>query len=285
MVSRNQTKKETNMNMLKCKTAFLAMAVLAFAPAFSHGQVVSNLDDLHYWGTGPNRAALVVDWADGNRLAWGFNFSGNITVADMLAAIAAAADSGLYYRGDSATTFGLSIFGIGYRAGSAPFGVTGAVDHTGNPVTPVFVAGFSDTSTSPAGTEAPTTSTLAAPANAGDFYAEGWFDNGFWSFAISSPNNSTDYTVFSAEPYYTFPSLSGPDQWSLTFGLSSITVTDQGWYAFTFNKDFSGSSEPTGAPIAAVPEPGALWLSLLAAALLAGPRLAKTHGIARVHPD
>ena len=77
---------------LRCAAVFLATAFAAHAvPPFS-------LDSIERWtGSGPNRAALIVDWHDGTRphaLAWGFRFETGATGLDMLNAVTAA-DPGL----------------------------------------------------------------------------------------------------------------------------------------------------------------------------------------------
>jgi hypothetical protein len=70
------------------------MAALAFAAAAWNGnaQLVGSFDDIDYWvGTGPNRAALVIQWNDDispGALAWGYRWSGNATGLDMINAVA-----------------------------------------------------------------------------------------------------------------------------------------------------------------------------------------------------
>lgn len=55
--------------------------------------------------------------------------------------VLAAKDPSLFLRVDSETSFGMSVFGIGYE-NSGSFGVSGAEDTAGEPVTPAFTDGF-----------------------------------------------------------------------------------------------------------------------------------------------
>ena len=51
-------------------------------------------DDIQYWvGNGSNKAALVIEWHDGNRpdaMVWGYRWDGEATGHDMIVAIAQA---------------------------------------------------------------------------------------------------------------------------------------------------------------------------------------------------
>jgi hypothetical protein len=75
--------------MKKTLMAALALAALAWN---GNAQVVGSFDDIQYWvGTGPNKAALVIQWNDDispGALAWGYRWSGNSTGLQMLNAIA-----------------------------------------------------------------------------------------------------------------------------------------------------------------------------------------------------
>src|SRR5690606_17083920 len=75
-----------------------------------------SLDDIEFWaGSGSQRAALVIDWNDGNgpeSLVWGFQWDGIATGLDMLQAVVAA-DPRLYaHFGEFA--WGTATLGIGY---------------------------------------------------------------------------------------------------------------------------------------------------------------------------
>ncbi len=236
------------------KKSFFMLLVLACWAGKSWGQFVANLDDLNYWGSGNNTSAFVVYWNDSkspDALAWGYKWDGTQTVYDMLVFLAHN-DPRLFARIDSATSFGAAIFGIGYQTGSAPFGVTGAVDTAGNPVTPGFTAGINDLNTNPAVTEAPLSSTTAAPANAADRYVEGFNDNGYWELFHSG----TD--AFNLQPSYTLPTT-----WTSSWVGASITLVNNGWAAFSITQPDFTSNPPTAAVVAAIPEPSVGLLAFL----------------------
>lgn len=78
--------------MKKVTTALIALLGLV---AFDlQGQTVGNFDDIQFWtGSGTNRAALVLQWNDGETpasLAWGYRWNGAATGFDMITAIAGA---------------------------------------------------------------------------------------------------------------------------------------------------------------------------------------------------
>ncbi|MDD5201456.1 MAG: PEP-CTERM sorting domain-containing protein [Terrimicrobiaceae bacterium] len=237
------------MKLNRLKQATLAAFATAVLLASACGQVVvTSVNDLHYWGTGSNHSALVISWNDGkanSTVAWGYSWNGSAKVADMVLALATA-DPHLFTRIDSATGFGLGIFGLGYDAnGNSVFSVTGAVDSSGNPTTPVFTTGISDMNTDPTKVQAPFSSINAASGEAADHYAEGWFDRGFWGFYTGG-----------ASPTY-------PVSWTDAMdGVSGTTLVDNGWFALSFsNPDFT--SNLPGAAVAAVPEPATLVLAAI----------------------
>ncbi len=251
------------MNIKQKITALLTAAVFSLTATLSHSQVVANLDDLHYWGSGTNRIGFVAYWDDSktpNGLAWGYKWSGTKTVADMLLDLAAAADSRLFLRIDSSTPFGLALFGVGYQTGNATFGVSGAKDPAGNPVTPIFTSGVDDLNTS-LSTEAPSSSISANPANSVDRYQEGWLDNGYWEL-FHSGNSST-----TLDPSYTFPTT-----WTSSWVGSSLTLVNDAWVAYTKSKPDYSPNSPTTDVVAAVPEPGSVVLILLGLGALAHRR-------------
>lgn len=68
-------------------------ALLALSVSGLHAQaLVDGFDDIRFWaGSGTNRAALVLQWNDGDSptsLAWGFRWNGQATGLQMLTAIA-----------------------------------------------------------------------------------------------------------------------------------------------------------------------------------------------------
>ena len=74
-------------------------------------------DDIQYWvGTGSNKAALVIEWHDGNRpdaMVWGYRWDGEATGHDMIVAIAQA-DPRLVLLTQYTGWMGYTIDGIGY---------------------------------------------------------------------------------------------------------------------------------------------------------------------------
>ncbi|MGH8047129.1 MAG: hypothetical protein ACREKL_07775 [Chthoniobacterales bacterium] len=230
--------------------ALAALAAITFIAA-ARGQAVTGFSDLNFWGSGPNRSALVINWSDGKSnqtIAWGYSWSGATTVADMLFALVNA-DPRLFARIDSATQFGPGIFGIGYDTnGNGSFSVIGAQDTLGNPTTPVFTSGISNMNTNPNTTQAPLSSTTAAPGDAADHYLEGWFDNGFWELL-----NGT------VAPTY-------PVTWTSSFdGASGTMLVNDGWFALSITDPDFNSHIPGPAMAAPVPEPGVIVLLAIGA--------------------
>ena len=74
-------------------------------------------DDIQYWvGNGSNKAALVIEWHDGNRpdaMVWGYRWDGEATGHDMIVAIAKA-DQKLLLLTQYTGWMGYTIDGIGY---------------------------------------------------------------------------------------------------------------------------------------------------------------------------
>src|SRR2546423_15577948 len=78
-----------------------------------------SLDDIQFWvGSGSNRAALAIDWADDSiqppSLVWGYRWNGTAHGSDMLTAIVAA-DPGLFAK-LGASSANRAVYGIGYDA-------------------------------------------------------------------------------------------------------------------------------------------------------------------------
>mgnify|MGYP000523306334 CR=1 FL=1 len=243
------------MNRILALLATAAFAALPVQPL--PAGLVMNFDDIQFWaGSGSNRTALVIDWNDGTSpesLAWGYRWSGAApTVFEMLAGLAGAG-SGIHLRIDSATNLGPGIFGLGYQVGNTPFGVSGAVDATGNATIPVFSGGISDTNTANNSTQAPLSSTAAGPGQPGDHYKEGWFDNGFWELL----DGTTGFT------------LTG--NWTPNFLGATAPAVDDGWFAFSITEPDYDSIVPDR-PFAAVPEPSAALLAGLGLLVTAARR-------------
>jgi len=238
------------------QAAFAALVALTLlTPAF--GQTVTDFSNLNYWGSGTNHSGLVISWNDGKTnasIAWGFSWSSGttVTVADMLLAVASA-DPRLFARIDSATGFGLGIYGLGYDAnGNGSFSVTGAENASGNSTIPVFINGISDMNTNSSSVQAPPSSANASPSEAADHYVEGWIDNGYWEFFIGGI--STSY----------------PATWTSSMtGASSTDLANNGWYAFSITTPDYSSNLPGAATAAAVPEPSSVALLAISGLTLA----------------
>ncbi|MGB8166365.1 MAG: hypothetical protein WCF18_02670 [Chthoniobacteraceae bacterium] len=215
-----------------------ALRFILFATLLATGAAaaatVASFDDITYWvGTGPNRAALIIDWNDnlpaggasGESLAWGFRWSAGAspTGIDMIRAIADAdprLQLSIVPRGLGGTPFD-TVFGLYY-------------DLDGDGGTPTF---------DPVGEE-------GSSSDSSDHFAEGWIIKGYWA-------------------YFTGPSGQTQPTWTLSLGGAHLrTLTNNAWDGWSFD-DFSGSSSPPpGLAVAALPEPGCGLLLVLGAAML-----------------
>ncbi len=247
------------MNIKKILFAVLTLFIVSFTHASAQ---VTSLNDLNYWGTGANRAGFVIAWNDGkpnDTLAWGYQWDGALNFTDMVYFLAAN-DPNLFLRLDSVTGFGTSIFGVGYQTTSTPFAVTGAEDTLGNPVVPTFTAGINDMNIT-AGTDAPLSSSGAAPLNAFDHYVEAWNDNGFWELFFHGTDSFTPTA-----------SVSYPATWQSSWlGASGTPLVNDGWYALSisepdYTSNIPGSAIPALQPTP-IPEPRAYAMMLLGAVL------------------
>jgi hypothetical protein len=187
-----------------------------------------SFDDIQYWvGAGANRAALVIDWSDTSAqpaaLVWGFRWDGDVTGQQMLNAVVAA-DTRLFAKisddSDSQATYAL-----GYDANNnGQFGAHNSKPPLFQPV--VFDSlGFSF--------EGPDDN--AVVTEPGDYYAEGWFDSGFWHYGIASSN-----------PY------DGGAWTDISSGPSLRTLADGAWDSWTFSPLYNFSSYPEN-PLPAAP--------------------------------
>lgn len=218
------------------KSVCLILLATLLAAGEAAAVTVGSFDDITYWvGTGPNRAALVIDWNDGKNLpaggasgeslAWGYRWSAGAapTGLDMIRAIA-----------DADPRLQLSI--VARMLGGTPFDTVFGLyyDLDGDGGTPTF-------------DPAAETGSATDPA---DHFAEGWFINGYWAY-------------FTGASGQTLPA------WTLSLGgAHSRTLTNNSWDGWSFD-DFTVSPGPSPGPaVAAVPEPGCGLLLLLGAAML-----------------
>lgn len=193
---------------------------------------IASLDDIEVWvGEGANRTGFVIDFAGDSdadaAYAWGFRWDGEATGEDLLRAL--VADAGVYARMGEAGEFGVPLYGLGYDANQD--GVFAISDGA------VFTDGIALTDPSDG----------AAAVTDGDFYAEGWFSNGFWSYATST-----------GDPF------AGGEWSNANVGISQATLADGRWDALVFDVAFAGATVPQNVQ-AAVPEPGTFALAVVVA--------------------
>lgn len=138
-----------------------------------------SLDDIQFWaGRGSNRAALVIDWYDGDNsrsLMWGYQWNGTATGLDLLQAIVAS-DSRLFtHLGQF--SWGTAILGIGYNnSPETAFEVTPSLSFDNSGIAMFEGADSADDN--------------RISTNPDDYYLEGW-NSGFWAlYANDSPNEN-----------------------------------------------------------------------------------------------
>ncbi len=143
----------------------VAATILTWAIFGSASAAGPSFPKVQKWtGSGPLRAAIIVDWAEGNSrppLAWGYRYSISATSEEMLLAVAQS-DPRLYFRLGNSGSFGISVYGIGYDRDGDGFGLSDGTQFTDG----VAYTGPSD------GTSA---------VDPDDSYQEGWFD-GYWGY-------------------------------------------------------------------------------------------------------
>jgi hypothetical protein len=200
------------------KSRWLTRFTLCWA-AMVHSALadVTSFDDLRFWvGSGPNRAALVIDWWEMPEripLAWGFRWSGSATGEDMFRAIVQR-DPQLYARIGSSGAFGVPLYGIGYDRDGDGFALS---DGT------IFSNGLAVTG--------PSDGAIAVDPD--DSYNEGW-NTGFWAYYVGSGN-----------PY-------GGGSWQTPItGFSDRQLADGDWDGFSFAPGFVG--DPPALAGAAMP--------------------------------
>jgi hypothetical protein len=189
---------------------------------------VTTFADITQWfGSGPNEAALVIDWdgddASNDSLVWGFRWNGNASSEDMFRAVVSG-DPKLFARITPPSSFGIGVLGIGYDANHN--GIFGITDGTVFPASGLFVVGSGDDSN--------------VATDAGDLYREGWF-SGFWNLGLSIGN-----------PY------AGGSWESAQTGVSGETLADGDWNSLAFTTTFDNVFASN--PRAVVPEASSLML-------------------------
>ncbi len=212
----------------------LAMMVLSLSVL--HGQAWGiGLNDISTWyGSGTSETGFAIDWNDvgGSQvIVFGYRYNEvtSPTTEDLLIDVAGTSGSGLYLRVGTVGAFGLPLYGIGHDADSDGFDLSDS---------PGFVSGVAVT--------APSDSATAADGD--DYYAEGWFSNGFWE-------------VFQGEEGV---------GWSSAFaGISDVSLVDGAWVGLSFAPGYSQSSPSVSL---AVPEPGSVLMLLGGALMVAGRR-------------
>ena len=166
---------------------------------------------------------------------------GAATGEEMLRAVLEA-DPRLFAKLSASGAFGTSVLGLGYDDGDGEFALSdGTIFGAGG----VFTSGPADG---------------AAPVDAGDRYAEGWFE-GFWHYAHADEN-----------PFAEGAWASGAE------GMSDRELVDGAWDGWAFDADFSFDDVPSNPAPAPAPEPGALLMLATAAAV---GLLASRRGAAR----
>ncbi|MEX1111077.1 MAG: hypothetical protein WEB31_04685 [Chthoniobacterales bacterium] len=204
------------------KKWFVALLALPMSGLQAQTQV-DNFNQIQYWvGSGENRAALVLQWNDGQNpvsLAWGYRWDGSATGLDMLRAVAGATqiDDPAGDPVDSATgadsrlrlglvqySFGLSVLSLEYSPGE------GAVRTQSD-----------------------------------------WF-SGYWEYLLRGGNFEYDDWVAQDMALYDVAGSSSyaPHAWtSAPIGAGDRPLIDGAWDAYSFASDFA--ARPVGQPVAA----------------------------------
>lgn len=176
-----------------------------------------DIDDVvvtEWTGSGANRALMVVDWQEATTIVFGYRWDGAATGLDMMNAVYNAHVG--FFREWQPDYVNASVFGMGWD-----------VDGDGGSFVP--------------GTPGDETGYATDPD---DYYAEGWFNNGYWAYYVSPDGESWNYSGL---------------------GLAH-PLADGGW------DGWSWSPAPTwdgGVPdnIRLVPEPATLLMGITAVSL------------------
>ncbi|MFQ3578199.1 MAG: PEP-CTERM sorting domain-containing protein [Verrucomicrobiia bacterium] len=222
------------------------------APFAAYAQLVSSFSDVTYWvGSGTNESVLVIDWNDGKNpasLVWGYRWDYDTngdapTGMDMLKDVALD-DPRLITALLFADTF---VFGIGYDTdgdgSSFTIGSPGVGTETGSASHPI------------------------------DRYKEGFFENGYWSYYLYGGNIT--YTIYDSsfnpigvgnynQTGTTSYAVASSDWWSSQVGAADRRLVPNSWDVWNWAPNFIPGT--IDQPVAAIPEPSAWALILLAAA-------------------
>jgi hypothetical protein len=209
-------------------------ALLALALTGLHAQaLVQSFENIQYWvGSGPHRAALVLQWNDGLEpvsVAWGYRWDGQATGMDMLRAIAGSTrieDSagdpvGTSSGADGRLSLGLVEYSFGLSVLSLEY----------------------------------------LPGDGGERTQRDWF-SGYWEYLICGGN--FEYYDWLTEDTALFDqagsSIYAPGTWSSSpVGASDRPLIDGAWDAYGFAAKFT--TQPVGHPVAAkLPVPAASFL-------------------------
>jgi hypothetical protein len=177
-----------------------------------------------WFGSGSKQALMVVDWQEPQTVVFGYRWDGTATGLDFMNAVNDANVG--FTRVWHPSYVGATVFGMGFD-----------IDGDGGS----FVSG----------TPGFTTETGYA-TDAADYYAEGWYVNGYWAFYVSQD----------------------AEQWGYASEGLAHQLTDGGW------DGWSWSPAPTwdgGVPnnIPLVPEPATALMLLAAAGMVLRRRVGK----------
>lgn len=186
---------------------------------------VASLDDIAFWvGSGPNRAALAIDFlgndSSDSALTWGYRWDGSATGEDMLLDILAA-DPRLFAKLSAPSGLGRSVYGLGYDGNDD--GQFALSDNTTFDADGIFISGPADGATS---------------VDAADPYAEGWLLNGFWHYGVAEAN-PWQGAGWTASP-------NGPTSRLLTDGAWDSWAFDVGFTFTAFAENLVAAESPGG---------------------------------------
>jgi hypothetical protein len=205
------------------------------------------LANIQTWvGTGTNEAGLEIDWENGSAnsaLVWGYRWDGTATGEQMFDAIVAG-DPRLYAEISAPTAYGTAVFGLGFHAsGDQNFLLSPALSFNSQHLAYTDFNGVDDSRTAVA---------------AGDFWQEGWYTAGYWSYF-----NSTDSRL----------SADWSD-WDDGFDMTTRVLDNGDFDAQVFDYDFAypGPNPAVPLDVAPAPEPGTWALLALSGILFAGCR-------------
>lgn len=185
------------------KTKWFAFAIVPAALAASPRAAAFGLNDIEYWfGSGANRAGLVVQWsmADSSprALAWGVRFDGQLNGQTAFETVVQG-DPRLYALTQQ-FSFGVAILGIGYDLDDD--GVTGT--------------GFTVTQPLPGGAD------TAFANDPDDRWKSGW-NTGFWSLLLT---NGPTVGTWTSSPV----------------GISGLALQNEDWIGLAFAPNFASQS-------------------------------------------